>query len=85
MQEIYPPEVNDFVYISDNAYTKQDILRSEEHMLNTLSFAIGAPSSHAFALRWMHLCEFHELPFVSHTVDYLLELALVDYDMLQVN
>lgn len=82
-QEIYPPEVNDFVYISDNAYTKQDILRSEEHMLNTLSFAIGAPSSHAFALRWMHLCEFHELPFVSHTVDYLLELALVDYDMLQ--
>lgn len=28
-QEIYPPEVKDFVYITDNAYTKDDILNME--------------------------------------------------------
>ena len=29
LQEIYPPEVKDFVYITDNAYTKDDILKME--------------------------------------------------------
>ena len=28
-QEIYPPEVKDFVYITDNAYTKDEILNFE--------------------------------------------------------
>lgn len=29
VQEIYPPEIKDFVYITDNAYTKDDILNME--------------------------------------------------------
>eukprot|EP00300_Choanocystis_sp_HF-7_P027447 c32556_g1_i1.p1 GENE.c32556_g1_i1~~c32556_g1_i1.p1 ORF type:complete len:409 (-),score=103.88 c32556_g1_i1:242-1468(-) len=82
-QEIYPPEVNDFVYISDNAYTKLEILRMEESVLNTLGFNIATPSTHAFALRWVYLSNQSESPLVSNLVDYLLELALVDYDMLQ--
>ena len=32
-QEIYPPEVKDFVYITDNAYTKDDILNMEVYAL----------------------------------------------------
>lgn len=28
-EEIYAPEVNDFVYITDNAYTKQQIFEME--------------------------------------------------------
>lgn len=28
-EEIYAPEVNDFVYITDNAYTKQQIFQME--------------------------------------------------------
>ena len=32
-QEIYPPEVKDFVYITDNAYTKDDILNMEVYGL----------------------------------------------------
>jgi cyclin B len=37
-EEIYPPIVKDFVYITDNAYTKDDILKMERHMLQTLDF-----------------------------------------------
>ena len=32
-EEIYPPEVKDFVYITDNAYTKQEIMDMEYIML----------------------------------------------------
>lgn len=28
-EEIYAPEVRDFVYITDNAYTKEEILEME--------------------------------------------------------
>merc|ERR1712045_2401 len=32
-EEIYAPEVRDFIYISDNAYTPDQILEMERHML----------------------------------------------------
>ncbi len=32
-EEIYPPIVRDFVYITDNAYTKEEILAMERRML----------------------------------------------------
>jgi cyclin B len=39
-EEIYPPIVKDFVYITDNAYTKEEILVMEKSMLETLDFDI---------------------------------------------
>ena len=39
-EEIYPPIVKDFVYITDNAYTKEEILSMERKMLQTLDFNI---------------------------------------------
>lgn len=39
-EEIYPPIVKDFVYITDNAYTKEEILVMERKMLQTLDFNI---------------------------------------------
>lgn len=32
-EEIYPPIVKDFVYITDNAYSKEEILATERKML----------------------------------------------------
>ncbi len=39
-EEIYPPIVKDFVYITDNAYTKEEILEQEHRMLRVLDFNI---------------------------------------------
>jgi G2/mitotic-specific cyclin-B, other len=39
-EEIYPPIVKDFVYITDNAYTKEEILEQERKMLVALDFDI---------------------------------------------
>ncbi len=35
-EEIYPPIVSDFVYITDNAYTREEILDMEEKILMAL-------------------------------------------------
>ena len=37
-EEIYPPIVKDFVYITDNAYTKEEILVMERRVLEKVDF-----------------------------------------------
>merc|ERR1712139_187952 len=47
-EEINPPELHDWVYITDNAYTKDDVLMMECTMLSTLSFKIVVPTAARF-------------------------------------
>merc|ERR1740129_1751534 len=42
-EEIYAPEVKDFVYITDRAYTEKEILRMEIRILSVLNFNLGRP------------------------------------------
>ena len=35
-EEIYPPDLRDFVYVTDKAYTKYEILDMEGKILNAL-------------------------------------------------
>ena len=35
-EEIYPPTVKDFIYLTDNTYTKSQILKMEESILFNL-------------------------------------------------
>lgn len=81
-QEIYPPEVNDFIYISDRAYTKLEILRMEETLLNTLHFNITAPSALSFAKRWLRVSARHDHNTTNDMTEFLLQLTLVDYNTL---
>ena len=47
-EEIYAPDMKDFVYITDKAYTKQEILDMEITMMQTFNFNITMPSSWRF-------------------------------------
>merc|ERR1712117_278493 len=42
-EEMYPPEVDDFVYITDKAYKQSEILQMEMRILKTLDFDLGRP------------------------------------------
>ena len=42
-EEIYAPECRDFVYISDKAYTRDEILRMEGLMLSCLLYTSPSP------------------------------------------
>ena len=43
-EEIYPPEISSFVYITDNAYKKEDILNYEIKILGDLEYDLTYPS-----------------------------------------
>ena len=43
-EEMLVPEVDDFVHVSDKAYTRDDLIECEATVLNALSFRLTAPS-----------------------------------------
>jgi len=80
-EEIYAPECNDFVYISDGAYTKQQILHMEQTILNTLNFNITHPSSLHFLRRYSKA---GGSDYTLHTIcKYLIEVILIDVKFLK--
>lgn len=80
-EEIYPPIVKDFVYITDNAYTKEEILEMERKMLQTLDFDIQITSSFRFLERFSKVAKID--PLIFNLSRYLIELALVNYKTLK--
>jgi cyclin B len=42
-EEMYAPEIADFVYITDNAYTNADIRKTDCSILRALDFNLGRP------------------------------------------
>ncbi|XP_062309396.1 cyclin-A1 [Osmerus eperlanus] len=52
-EEIYPPEVDEFVYITDDTYTKKQLLRMEHLVLKVLAFDMTVPTTHHFLLQYM--------------------------------
>ncbi|CAN8073381.1 unnamed protein product [Agarophyton chilense] len=85
-EEIYAPEVGDFVYISDKAYTKDEILCMEAFILNALNFDVTVPSSLTFMQRCLSAAKAisgTELMAHRHLTHYLIELALQDSAMLE--
>jgi len=80
-EEIYAPECNDFVYISDGAYTKQQILHMEQTVLNTLNFNITHPTSLHFLRRYSKA---GGSDYTLHTIcKYLIEVVLIDVKFLK--
>ena len=80
-EEIYPPIVKDFVYITDNAYSKEEILEMERKMLCALDFDIQITSAYRFLERYAKVLKADTLIF--NLSRYLLELALVSYKMVR--
>jgi cyclin B len=80
-EEIHPPEVADFVYITDSAYTKEDILTMECQMLTTINFQVVVPTAAHFMDR---LQSINGCDAVHREVAlYLIELALLHLPMIR--
>ncbi|CAB4015580.1 cyclin B [Paramuricea clavata] len=76
-EEMYAPEIGDFVFITDQAYDKPKIRKTESKMLAVLDYQLGAPLC-------LHFLRRHSKAAVSraetHTMaKYFMELMLVDY------
>lgn len=76
-EEIYPPELKDFAYVTDKAYTTAEILDMEGKILCALNFKLPHTSSYRFFERYSRVCGFDEK---FHSMGrYLLELCLIEY------
>lgn len=80
-EEIYPPEVQDFVYIADSAYSREEILQMEGNVIRALGWEMSVVTPHSFANRFLQLAGATEWEQI-YTY-YLLELALVEYRLLK--
>ena len=79
-EEIYPPQVKDCVYVTDYAYSKNEVLSMETTILNTLDFAISIPTGYHFFCRYLNCIKASDL--TRHMASYFAERNLQESDML---
>ncbi|XP_073008401.1 G2/mitotic-specific cyclin S13-7-like [Typha latifolia] len=79
-EEIWAPEVNDFICISDRAYSREQILVMEKAILNKLEWNLTVPTSYVFLVRFIKAAASDKE--MEHMVFFFAELALMQYSMI---
>ncbi len=79
-EEIYPPEVRDCIYITDYAYTREQVLAMESKILCQLDYHICVPTGYHFMTRFLN--SFSATEQVRYLSFYYAERNLQEYDML---
>ena len=59
-EEIYPPDVGEFVYITDDTYNKRQVLRMEHLVLKVLGFDLSGPTANVFLSQMCQLSKSEE-------------------------
>ena len=80
-EEIYPPELKDFVYITDGAYVKSDVLKMENKMLAKLNFDVTFPTQWTLFETYKRKLDLDDKTF--KLAWFLMELCLIDYKILK--
>jgi len=79
-EEIHPPAVDEFVYISDNTYKREEILHMEGMILNRLKFELSIATTRVFLNRFMKVANVGECDQTTEKLcEYLCELTLQEY------
>ncbi|XP_011026521.1 PREDICTED: cyclin-A2-2-like isoform X2 [Populus euphratica] len=85
-EEICAPRVEEFCFITDNTYTRGEVLKMESQVLNFLHFHLSVPTTKSFLRRFIQAAQASckvpcvELEFLAN---YLAELTLVEYNFLK--
>lgn len=80
-EEIRPPTVSECVYVTDSAYSKQEILNTECCMLTVLDFEVVTPTALNF-IEYVAAVICIE-PIQREVAQYILELGLLDYKLIR--
>ncbi|KAK9101836.1 hypothetical protein Sjap_019090 [Stephania japonica] len=86
-EEICAPRVEEFCFITDNTYTRTEVLKMETQILNDMGFQLSAPTVKTFLRRYLRAAQasFYKVPCLEmeFLAYYLAELTLVDYGFLK--
>ena len=80
-EEIYPPEIEDFVHISDRAFAKKDVIRMEGAILSLLKFEVSVPTSFVFMSRFTKVAACDE--DTEKLAEIIVDASLLEYSMLK--
>ncbi|XP_059286573.1 cyclin-A3-2-like [Lycium ferocissimum] len=86
-EEIEPPHIKNFCYITVNTYTKKDVVKMEASVLQSLKHEMGNPTTKTFLVRFTRVAQEDynnpglQLEFLGY---YLAELSLSDYNCVKV-
>lgn len=81
MEEIIPPTIDDFVYITDNTYTRDEVIKMELAILNELRYELTAVTMRDFVGIYLRMAPADKL--VCMLTDYFVELTLQEYMFLR--
>jgi cyclin B len=84
--ELYSPEMEDFVYIADNAFTHQELISAEVSILKSVRFTLTVPTVIAFAERYATISAFylkkeHEKKIIADLIMCCCEHAIANYEL----
>jgi len=77
IDERIPPNLDDFVYVCDDAYSRQEIMAKERDMIETVNYDVGYPLSYRFLRRFGRVCQV-TMPVLTFA-RYILETSLMEY------
>ncbi|KAI5673526.1 hypothetical protein M9H77_13890 [Catharanthus roseus] len=77
-EEIWAPEVSDFISVSDNAYVREQVLIMEKAILGKLGWYLTVPTPYVFLVRYIKASVPSD-PEIQHMVFFFAELGLMDY------
>uniref|UniRef100_M4CCW5 Uncharacterized protein n=1 Tax=Brassica campestris TaxID=3711 RepID=M4CCW5_BRACM len=80
-EEIWPPQVNDLVYVTGNSYQSKQILVMEKTILGNLEWYLTVPTQYVFLARFIKAAV--PDPEMENMVHFLAELGLMHYDALK--
>ncbi|XP_022951359.1 cyclin-A2-1-like [Cucurbita moschata] len=85
-EEVCAPFVEEFCCITDNTYTRGEVLKMEGEVLNLLNFQLSVPTTKTFLRRFVQVapasCKEPRDRF-EHLTNYLAELTLGEYSFLR--
>jgi len=84
--EIYAPEMDDFIYISDNAFSEKDLMKMEIDILKTLGFTLTVPTVLSFAERYVKVAQYYlvkprEIKIISDLIMFIAESSILTYSL----
>eukprot|EP00271_Cylindrocystis_brebissonii_P022274 TRINITY_DN8512_c0_g2_i1.p1 TRINITY_DN8512_c0_g2~~TRINITY_DN8512_c0_g2_i1.p1 ORF type:complete len:430 (+),score=53.89 TRINITY_DN8512_c0_g2_i1:283-1572(+) len=85
-EEIYAPKVDEFCYITDNTYQRDEVVEMEKDVLNQLHFDLSVPTTKSFLRRFVRAAQASlKVPSLNleYLGNYLSELTLVEYSFLK--
>ncbi|KHG12484.1 CYCA2-4: Cyclin-A2-4 [Gossypium arboreum] len=84
-EEICAPRVEEFCFITDNTYVREEVLKMESQVLKYIGFQLFAPTAKTFLRRFLRAAQAsYTTPSLEleYLANYLAELTLIDYGFL---